>query len=1087
MTGATTTDDQHHLSTGDRSAPSRPVATARLVALLSALVGIVAALAIPFLPVEQTQAALTWPQENTASVTSPLVSYAPVDLDISIPCAVASSATGRTVLSTSPQGAPDATSHGLVARVTESSGDRPATLEVVSRNTMLVSAPLDSLTGPDCAVAVTSDHARTVATVSGSAGADTEQVFDRDLRPQMVGVFTDLTGDLPDELSLTATLDTRFTTSPTWIKMVAMLVAVLATALALWSLHRLDVTDGRRSRRLLPASWWSFRPVDALVVGTLLVWHVIGANTADDGYQLGMARAAGEAGYMSNYFRWFGVPEAPFGTPFYDVLALMTTVSTASLWMRVPALLAGFLTWWILSREVAPRLGAAARRSSLPLWTGALVFLAFWLPFNNGLRPEPIVAAGVLLTWCSVERAIATRRLLPAAVAVLVGAVTVTAGPSGIICFAALIAGARPIARIVLVRGREFGFVVVLAPIVTAGTVILAAVFADQTLAAVLEMQAVHKIGPSVPWFEEYLRYQYLLQITVDGSLARRFAVFTMVLCLITVIVALLRRGGHIPGVARGPARRIVGITLGAMVLMMFAPTKWTHHFGIYAGLAAAVAIVATVAVGPAVLRSRRNRALFAAAVLFTLSMSFIGPNGWWYVSSYGVPWWDKPPSVAGFGFSTVFFGLTALALLVAAWWHIHPVASTRTDTPSRLWSIPPLTIAAAAMVLFEVLSLAKGAVSQYPGYSVARSNIDTLRGSSCGLANDVLLEMDPNAGMLRPLGGDIATALGDANGDGFTPNGVADDLTADDDSADVGTANTVSSDDGQTTSGGTAGTEGGVGRSGANGSTVALPFGLDPATTPVLGSYGSGTGSVTTEWFGLPRAEETGSRGDIVSIAVAGRVFSVDSDGTPTYGQRLELEYGVLTPGGTVETLGSTLPIDIGPSPSWRNLRVPLDVLPAEVDAVRLVAADTDLAPDQWLAFTPPRVPQTRTIQDVLGTETPVLLDWAVGLNFPCQHQMLHSTGVAEVPEFRILPDRTGAVSTSRWQDHFGGGPLGWTGMLLGGRTISSYLDQDWDRDWGSIEQYTPRDADADPAVVQTETVTRSGWWTPGPINTSY
>ena len=48
-------------------------------------------------------------------------------------------------------------------------------------------------------------------------------------------------------------------------------------------------------------------------------------------------------------------------------------------------------------------------------WTAAFVFLASWFPFNNGLRPEPIICLGVMLTWCSVERAIATGRLLPAA------------------------------------------------------------------------------------------------------------------------------------------------------------------------------------------------------------------------------------------------------------------------------------------------------------------------------------------------------------------------------------------------------------------------------------------------------------------------------------------------------------------------------------------------------------------------------------------------------------------------------------------------------------------------------------------------
>lgn len=37
-------------------------------------------------------------------------------------------------------------------------------------------------------------------------------------------------------------------------------------------------------------------------------------------------------------------------------------------------------------------------------WTAAGMFLAVWLPLDNGLRPEPIIALGILLTWCSVER-----------------------------------------------------------------------------------------------------------------------------------------------------------------------------------------------------------------------------------------------------------------------------------------------------------------------------------------------------------------------------------------------------------------------------------------------------------------------------------------------------------------------------------------------------------------------------------------------------------------------------------------------------------------------------------------------------------
>ena len=94
------------------------------------------------------------------------------------------------------------------------------------------------------------------------------------------------------------------------------------------------------------------------MVGGFLVWHVIGANSSDDGYILGMARVADHAGYMSNYFRWFGSPEDPFGW-YYNLLALMTHVSDASIWMRLPDLICGLVCWLLLSREVLPRLGPA--------------------------------------------------------------------------------------------------------------------------------------------------------------------------------------------------------------------------------------------------------------------------------------------------------------------------------------------------------------------------------------------------------------------------------------------------------------------------------------------------------------------------------------------------------------------------------------------------------------------------------------------------------------------------------------------------------------------------------------------------------
>ncbi|BCN51820.1 arabinosyltransferase [Rhodococcus hoagii] len=1090
----------------DSSRKASGVRTARLVAIVTGLLGAILALATPFLPVQQDAASISWPQNGSlTNVEAPLVSYTPQQLHVSIPCTAVGQLTekGGALVSTVPTSAGRAEADGLVIKVDAASDGEPARLRAILRDTALLSLPLDDLRG--CTeIVVTSDSQGTTAAVAGIPDQEAT-VVDGDVRPQMVGVFTDLQGTPPAGLDVRADLDSRFSSSPTLIKLVAMIGAVLATIVSLVALHRLDGIDGRRTRRFLPARWWRFTGIDAVVIGGLLLWHVIGANTSDDGYLLNMARVSEHAGYMANYFRWFGVPEAPFGW-YYDVLVLFTKVSTASMWMRLPALIAGILCWMIISREVIPRLGRIVRRNSVAMWTAGLVFLAFWLPFNNGLRPEPIIALGALLTWCSIERAIATGRMLPAAVAVLIAAFSLAAGPSGLIAIAALIAGARSIVQIAVRRAPKVGVVGQIAPILASGTVVLVAVFADQTLASVLEATRVRTaVGPNVAWFDERVRWDALLNVSPDGSLARRFAVFAMLLCLIVCILMLLRRGGKIPGTAIGPSRRILGIIFASLLLMSFTPTKWTHHFGVYAGLAGSVAALAAVAVAGASLRSKRNRTLFAAAVLFILTMSFTGPNGWWYVSSYGVPWWDKPPSIGGKGFSTALLGLTVLALLLAAWFHIRePYERARdaknagTAAPNgngrlariRRWSPAPLTLAAAAVVLFEVLSLLKGAVAQYPSYSIAHANLRSAAGNSCALADYVLVEDDTNASVLRLLDQPTdlagAGAFGATAATGFTADGVARDLTADKETVATGGANSVDadSDSGQSTTGTGAGTGGGTEAStGVNGSSVSLPFGLSPATTPVLGSYQSGaqeSAELVTGWYGLPDRSDDAP---ILTIAAAGRIHSVDPDGIVTDGQLLDVEYGTRQADGSVEALGRIAPIDIGPAPSWRNLRVPLDQLPAGANAVRLVASDTGLAPDQWLAVTPPRVPRMQTLQTVVGSSAPVLLDWSVGLAFPCQRPFAHRDGVAEIPEYRILPDRVGAQATNAWQDAIGGGPLGWTPLLLNAETIPTYLDGDWRRDWGSLERFTPIVESAQPAQVDVEQITRSGLWSPGPI----
>ncbi len=241
-------------------------------------------------------------------------------------------------------------------------------------------------------------------------------------------------------------------------------------------------------------------------------------------------------------------------------------------------------------------------------------------------------------------------------------------------------AGGRPILRITMRRRAVVGTWPLLAPLLAAGTVILAVVFADQTFATVLEATRIRTaIGPSQEWYTENLRYYYLVLPTVDGAISRRFAFLFTALSLFPALFMMLRRK-RIAGIARGPAWRLMGIIFATIFFLMFTPTKWIHHFGLFAAVGGAMAALATVMVSPVVLRSARNRMAFLALVFFVVALCFASVNGWWYVSNYGVPFNNSVPAIGGVTISTIFFALFAVAALWAFWLHV----SGGGDSPFR-------------------------------------------------------------------------------------------------------------------------------------------------------------------------------------------------------------------------------------------------------------------------------------------------------------------------------------------------------------------------------------------------------------------
>ena len=224
----------------------------------------------------------------------------------------------------------------------------------------------------------------------GQVGADfigipaASGILPPDKKPQVAGVFTDLEVTGQPGLSARIDIDTRFITSPTPLKLAVMVLGVACVIASIVALAVLDRLSGRR----VPGPWRRFWRVevstwlaDIVVIGILLLWHLIGATTSDDGYNLTIARVSDEAGYNANYFRFFGASEAPFDW-YQSVLAQFASISTAGVWMRLPATFAGIATWLILSR-------ASRGISSVTRTPGVAVAIGLYGPRTSAGCPSP--------------------------------------------------------------------------------------------------------------------------------------------------------------------------------------------------------------------------------------------------------------------------------------------------------------------------------------------------------------------------------------------------------------------------------------------------------------------------------------------------------------------------------------------------------------------------------------------------------------------------------------------------------------------------------------------------------------------------
>ena len=220
-------------------------AIAKLVAVVAGIAGVLLCALVPLLPVKQTTATIAWPQAPGAdgmitNVTAPLVSGAPLALDISIPCQAIATLpdVGGLVLSTVPKEATEGTKSGLFVRATAD------VVFVAFRDSVAAVAPRPAVASGACSVLhIWANVGQVGADFVGIPGAAGTLAPEK--KPQVAGVFTDLKVAAQPGLSARIDIDTRFITTPTVLKLAAMVLGVISVAASIVALTLLDRT--RRS------------------------------------------------------------------------------------------------------------------------------------------------------------------------------------------------------------------------------------------------------------------------------------------------------------------------------------------------------------------------------------------------------------------------------------------------------------------------------------------------------------------------------------------------------------------------------------------------------------------------------------------------------------------------------------------------------------------------------------------------------------------------------------------------------------------------------------------------------------------------
>lgn len=962
---------------GQRSGAGRGSRLRRVLPLLVGLAAVLGSAVLPLAPVEMSVPTVTWPQDPRApqSTMLQLTNQEPLDLDVRFSCAAVAAAAATpegVVVSTLLPSGPAAGTEGLL--VTAREGE----LRILSRGHELLSAPVPG-DGEGCGYRIRTTAEELVVERDGVQVAATGLDDGPDALPD-VDVLATSVRELPgdDDLSVRLTVDNQFNATPSAAKQVVLAVVLLAAVGALLLLRRADRRGGVRERAPAPRPGRRVLLVDVVVVGALLAWWFIAPMSDDDGYYAQMARNVAEEGFVGNYYQLLNQSFTPF-TWLYRVLGWWQQVGDSPVVLRVPALLVGLGTWVLLRRYVA-RAGVLPEpvdsrrgvRLALVALLGA-VFLAWWLPYGMGVRPEAVVGFLALAALAGVRAGLRDRRLLPVGLAFAAAGLAVACHPTGLVALAPFLVALPGLARLVGEGADRLQVATRTALLLAPGAFAVAAAFADGTLNDFRRGQEIFlSVQEQTSWYDEIQRYGFLLTGIPMGSYARRAAVLLGMAGLVWfLVVAVAARARRVPVPA---SVLLAGTSLAAAFgLLWITPSKWTHHFGALSGLGPlflALFLVSAPALVGRLADGRRPApwvgVLAVGSTVLVIALAFHGPNTWAYTWAPGMPHNVEPPFVGPVSLdSPLVWLVVALVLLglVARW-------RGRGGLPAWVLAVPLLVAVFLAGSLTYLLgSFGYATARTLDGWSPWADAVSDPLGRDCGAAA-ALQVTDLSAARPLPAVGAAGAADGFVEGEGWFPA---------------------------------------VPPPGPVGSGV---------TSEVWGSLPAPgqedlTGEIATPWFALPDLGDD----EAVVVLAAGLLGG---------GNSLVAEYGTTAEGEQPRVVGSEELGDGDDDPAWRTFRLAPDELDGgRADAVRLVARDVSGGAGGWLAFTGPSAVPLVPAAEYLPADAPVALAWQTAFLFPCQEQPVVRWGITEPAEHAILwrpgPDADG-MDDNTWQVFRGG-----------------------------------------------------------------